>query len=153
MKTHEFMRKDLTSVDIETPISEVIYIMEHSGLSSVPVLDEEGKLAGMISERDIIRAALPSYFDMLHSSAILPNINQLSKALEEISLRPVSEFMVTEPAVAHPDDEDLQVAEMFIRRRLKQIPVADHAGHLVGIVRRIDLLNRLSHGGVLRNRR
>ncbi|MFO8034433.1 MAG: CBS domain-containing protein [Candidatus Bipolaricaulota bacterium] len=153
MKTYDFMRKDLTSVDTETPISEVIYIMEQSGLSSVPVLDEEGRLAGVISERDIIRAALPSYFDMLHSTAILPNINQLSESLKRHSSRPVSEFMVRDPVVARPTHEDLQVAEMFIRNRLKQIPVADDAGHLVGIVRRIDLLSQLSSGGILRNRR
>ncbi len=153
MKTHEFMRKDLTSMDTEPPVSEVIYVMEQSGLSSLPVLDEEGTLAGVISERDIIRAALPSYFDMLHSTAILPNLNQLGRSLERISQRPVSEYMVRDPVVVRPSDEDLQVAELFIRKRLKQIPVADDAGHLVGMVRRIDLLNQLSHGGLLRDRR
>ncbi len=153
MKAHEFMRKDLTSVDAETPISEVIYVMEQSGLSSLPVLDDEGTLVGVISERDIIRAALPSYFDMLHSTAILPNLNQLGRSLERISQRPASEFMARDPVVVRPSDEDLQVAQLFIRRRLKQIPVANEAGYLVGVVRRIDLLNQLSRGGILRDRR
>ncbi len=150
MKTYEFMRNDLTSADTETPIEEVIYLMGQSGLSSLPVLDEEGRLAGVISERDILRAALPSYFDMLHSASVLPNINQLSKALEQLADHPVSTLMVHDPVVAHPSHEDLQVAELFIRRGLKQIPVVDTEGHLLGVVRRIDLLSQLSHRGVLR---
>ncbi len=152
MKTHEFMRNDLSSVDTDTPIEEVIYLMEQSGLSSLPVLDEDGRLAGVIAERDILRAALPSYFDMLHSTSVLPNINQLSKALESLADQPTSKLMVRDPVVAHPSHEDLQVAELFIRRRLKQIPVVDTEGHLLGAVRRIDLLSELSHRGVLRAR-
>jgi len=65
MKAQGIMRRDLTSVEIDTPISEVIYLMEQSGLAALPVLDEEGVLVGMISERDIIRAALPGYLEML----------------------------------------------------------------------------------------
>ncbi len=152
MKTRDFMRKDLTSVDTDTPIHEVIYIMEQAGLSSLPVLDEDGKIVGMISERDVLRAALPSYFDMLHSTAILPSFNQLSQSLERIAAEPAARFMVEAPQVARPDHEDMQIAELFLRKRLKQIPVVNEAGYLVGVVRRIDLLSQLSRGGILRNR-
>jgi len=150
MKAREFMRKDLTSVETDTPIAEVIYIMEHTELSSLPVVDDEGRLVGMISERDIIRAALPRYFDMLHSTSVLPNIDQLTKALERMADHPASTYMTEGPLTVRPDDEDLQVADLFIRKRLKQIPVVDADNHLVGIVRRIDLLNRLSQRGVRR---
>ncbi len=150
MKVREFMRKDLSSVETDTPISEVIYIMEHTELSSLPVVDDKARLAGVISERDLIRAALPSYFDMLQSTSVLPNIDQLAKALERMADHPASSYMTEAPVTVHPEDEDLQVAELFIRKRLKQIPVVDAAGHLVGIVRRIDLLDRLSQRGVRR---
>lgn len=152
MKTCEFMRKDLTSVDTDTPIHEVIYIMEQVGLSSLPVLDEDGKIVGMISERDVLRAALPSYFDMLHSTAILPSFNQLSQSLERIATEPAGRFMMNDPQVARPDQEDMQIAEIFLRKRLKQIPVVNEDGYLVGVVRRIDLLSQLSRGGFLRSR-
>ncbi|MGC9530152.1 MAG: HPP family protein [Candidatus Bipolaricaulaceae bacterium] len=143
MKAREIMRRDLTAVEPETPVSEVIYLMEQSGLASLPVLDDEGKLVGLVSERDIIRAALPGYLEMLHSASFLPNLNQLSRRLREMAGQPVSEYMNARVISAHPDDEDLQIADTLIRNELKQLPVVDGEGHLVGVIRRIDLLYRL----------
>lgn len=144
MKARELMRRDLTSVEPDTPVSEVIYLMEQAGLSSIPVLDDEGVLVGVISERDIIRAALPGYLEMLHSASFLPNLNQLSKRLKEMAPEPVSKYMHPDVIFVHPDDEDLQIADTLIRNKLKQLPVVDDQGHLVGVIRRIDLLYRLS---------
>ncbi|RLE31006.1 histidine kinase [Candidatus Acetothermia bacterium] len=143
MKAREFMRRDLTSVERDATVGEVIYLMEQSGLSSLPVLDDEGVLVGVISEKDLIRAALPGYLEMLHSASFLPNLNQLSRRLKEMAGEPVSKYMHSDVISVHPDDEDLQIADTLIRHELKQVPVVDGEGHLVGVIRRIDLLYHL----------
>jgi len=142
VKARDLMRRDLTSLEPDTLVHEAIYIMEQSGLSTLPVVDEEGKLVGIITEHDLIQAALPEYFEMLHSVTFLPNLNQIQKRLREMAFRPVSEYM-KEVFSVHLDDEDLHIADLLIRKRLKQIPVVDGEGHLVGVIRRIDLLSRL----------
>ncbi|NOX44613.1 MAG: CBS domain-containing protein [Caldiserica bacterium] len=142
MKARDLMRRDLTSVEPDTLIYEVVYLMEQSGLSTLPVVDEEGRLVGIITEHDLIHAALPEYFDMLHSISFLPNLNQIQRRLKEMAFRPVSEYM-KEVISVHLDDEDLHIADLLIRKRLKQIPVVDGEGHLVGVIRRIDILSRL----------
>ena len=143
MKAHEIMRRDLSSVEVDTPIAEVIHLMEQSGLASLPVVDEEGVLVGIISERDLIRAALPGYLEMLHSASFLPSLNQLSQRLKEMASEPVSKYMHSDVISVRPEDEDLQIADTLIRNELKQLPVVDEEGHLVGVIRRIDLLYRL----------
>lgn len=143
MKAREFMRRDLTSVELDATIAEVIYLMEQSGLSSLPVLDDEGVLVGVISEKDLIRAALPGNLEMLHSASFLPSLNQLTRRLQEMADHPVSEYMRSDVIFVRPDDEDLQIADTLIRHELKQIPVVDEQGHLVGVIRRIDLLYHL----------
>ena len=50
---------------------QVIKLLDNSGLSSLPVVDEEGKVVGIISERDLIRALVPEYVDMLSSASFL----------------------------------------------------------------------------------
>lgn len=142
MKAKELMRRDLTSVEADTPVREVVYLMDQAGLSTLPVVDDEGRLIGVITEHDLIHAALPQYFDMLHSISFIPNLNQLQERLKEMGPRPVSEYM-KDPISVHEDDEDLHIADLLIRRRLKQIPVVDAEGHLVGVIRRIDILYRL----------
>ncbi len=143
MKAREFMRRDLTSVELDTTVSQVIYLMHQSGLSSLPVVDEDGRVAGVVSERDLIRAALPGYVEMLQSASFLPSLDQLSRKLHEIGDKPIAEFMVREVVAARPDDNDLHLADLMIRKALKQIPVLDEQSRLVGVVRRIDLLHRL----------
>lgn len=143
MKAHEFMRRDLTSVELDSTVLHVIYLLHESGLASLPVLDAEGHVVGVISERDLIRAVLPGYVEMLQSVAFLPSLDQMSRKLREIGGRPISEFMVSEVVAARPDDSDLHLADLMIRRGLKQIPVLDGEKRLVGVVRRIDLLHRL----------
>ncbi|MCX7750430.1 MAG: CBS domain-containing protein [Candidatus Bipolaricaulota bacterium] len=144
MKARDLMRRDLTSVDLDTPLADVVYLLHQSGFSSLPVLDEEGRVVGIVSERDLIRAALPGYVEMLQSAAFLPSLDRIRRKLREIGGRPVSEFMVTDLVLARLDDNDLYLADLMIRKGLKQIPVVDEGRRLVGVVRRIDLLHRLS---------
>jgi len=143
MKVRDFVRRDLSSVERDTPISQAIKLLENAGLSSLPVVDEEGRLVGVISERDIIRALVPEYMDMLHSASFLPSLDQLARKLREIGDHPVERYMTKEVVVAKLDDSDLYVADIMLRKGLKQLPVVDEKGRLVGMVRRIDLLSRL----------
>lgn len=143
MKVRDFLRRDLTSVDRDTPLGQVIRLLEQSGHASLPVVDEEGRVIGVVSERDIIRALLPGYMDLLRSASFLPSLNQMAKKLREIAHLPVERFMTREVVACKPEDTDLHVADLMLRKGLKQIPVVDEAGRLVGVVRRIDLLSHL----------
>ncbi|MGB9757338.1 MAG: HPP family protein [Candidatus Bipolaricaulaceae bacterium] len=143
MKVRDFVRRDLSAVERDTPVIQVIKLLDNSGLSSLPVVDEEGKVVGVISERDLIRALIPAYVDMLHSASFLPSLDRLAKKLREIGNHPVERYMTKEVVVAHLDDTDLHVADLMLRKGLKQLPVVDEKGHLIGLVRRIDLLSRL----------
>lgn len=143
MKVRDFLRRDLTSVDRDTPLGQVIRLLEQSGHASLPVVDEEGRVIGVVSERDIIRALLPGYMDLLRSASFLPSLNQMAKKLKEIAHLPVEQFMTREVVACKPEDTDLHVADLMLRKGLKQIPVVDEAGRLVGVVRRIDLLSHL----------
>lgn len=150
MKARELMRRDLTSAGPDTSVALVIYVMEQSGLSPLPILDDEGRLVGVVAEADIVRAALPGYLEMLHSASFLPSLNQLGRRLEEMAPEPISKYMSQEVFAVGLEDEDLHIADTLIRKGLRQLPVVDENGRLLGVVRRIDLLARLGRRGVHR---
>ncbi|MBC7317731.1 CBS domain-containing protein [Candidatus Bipolaricaulota bacterium] len=143
MKVRDFLRRDLTAVEADSSVLHAIKLLENSGLSALPVVDEEGRVVGIVSERDIIRALVPEYMDMLHSASFLPSLDRLTKRLKEIAAHPVARYMTKEVVVARLEDNDLHVADLMLRKGLKQLPVVDEQGRLVGVVRRIDLLSRL----------
>jgi CBS domain-containing protein len=143
LKVKEIMTRNLTAVEEDTPIKDLIYILDRSGLGSLPVVDSFERPIGFISERDIIEAALPGYFEMLHGGAFLPDINRLHQRLKQIENETVGKYMTKEVIKVSEDDDDLYAADLMIRRDLKVIPVVNKEGILVGVVRRIDLLKDL----------
>lgn len=143
MRVKDIMTKDLTAVRENQSLKALIYLLEKSELSGVPVIDKQGTVVGFISERDVIQAALPNYFEMLRTASYLPDINQLSQRLEEIKNDPVSEYMVEDVITVDEDEEDIHVADLIIRNELNRVPVINEDGMLAGIVQRIDLLGAL----------
>ena len=140
MKVRDIMTKDLTAVEKDISVRKLIFILNNAEMPNLPVVDEEGKLTGFISEKDLIRAALPGYFEMLHSTSFIPDMNQLSKKLNQIADEPIEKFVRTTVMSVTDEDDDLQAADLIIRKGVKNVPVVDADGRLVGRVRRIDLL-------------
>lgn len=143
MKVGEIMTRDLTSVEKDISVKELIFILDNAKMSDMPIVDEEGKLIAFISAKDVIKAALPGYFEMLHSASFIPDMNQFAKKLAQIADEPVEKHMHTDVICVEVDDDDLQAADLIIRKNLKSLPVVDVERRLVGVVRRIDLLHHL----------
>jgi len=137
------MTKDLTAVEKDISVRELIFILNNAEMPNVPVVDEDGRLTGFVSEKDLIRAALPGYFEMLHSTSFIPDMNQLSRKLTSIADEPIEKFVQKTVMSVTEDDDDLQAADLIIRKGVKNVPVVDANGRLVGRVRRIDLLRHL----------
>jgi len=140
VKVRDIMTKDLTAVESDIPVRELIFILNNAEMPNVPVVDGDGRLTGFISEKDLIRAALPGYFEMLHSTSFIPDMNQLARKLGQIADEPIERFIRTTVMSVTEDDDDLQAADLIIRKGVKNVPVVDADGRLVGRVRRIDLL-------------
>jgi CBS-domain-containing membrane protein len=143
MKVYQIMTKDLTSVEKDTSVKELIFILKNSELPNMPVVDEDGRLTGFISEKDLIKAALPGYFEMLHSTSFIPDMNQLAKKLTQIANDPIEKYMHRDVIFVKEDDDDLQAADLIIRKNVKSLPVVDKERRLVGVVKRINLLQHL----------
>jgi CBS domain-containing protein len=140
MKVREIMTKDLTAVEKDMPVRELIFILENAEMPNMPVVEDDGMLIGFISEKDLIRAALPGYFEMLHSASFIPDMNQLATKLIQIADEPIEKYMRRDVCFVTEDDDDLRAADLVIRQGVKNVPVVDGGGRLVGRVRRIDLL-------------
>ena len=143
MKVSEIMTRDLTSVESDIPVRELIFILDNAEMPNVPVVDNDGRLTGFISEKDLIRAALPGYFEMLHSASFIPDMNQLAGKLEQIADQPIEKYMRHDVMSVTEEDDDLRAADLIIRKGVKNLPVVDNDNRLIGRVRRIDLLRRL----------
>jgi CBS domain-containing protein len=140
MKVKELMTRDLTAAEPTMTVRELIELFYRSGLSSVPVVNEEGRIVGIISERDIIEGALPGYFEVLYG---ITDMNHLSQKLREIENDRIEFYMIPEVVTVEEDEDDLVAADLMIRKNVKSLPVVNKDGIFVGVLRRIDLLKDL----------
>ncbi|MCI2430394.1 CBS domain-containing protein [Candidatus Acetothermia bacterium] len=143
MKVKEIMTRDLTAVEPGITVKELILLFERSGLTSVPVVDEEGRILGIVSERDIIEGAMPGYFELLYGTAFFADMNRFSQKLREIENDRIEFYMTSDAIKIEEDEDDLTAADLLIRKNLKALPVVNRDGILVGMLRRIDLLKDL----------
>ncbi|KUL03476.1 MAG: Putative signal transduction protein with CBS domain [Synergistales bacterium 54_9] len=142
MRIGELMDRDLTALTPETTVGDAVEILSVHRISGAPVLDAEGRIRGFISEKDIVKAALPGYFELLQDPSFLPDFDQFSRRLRKISLDPVEKYMVREVVAFNEDDSDFQVAIIMMRENLKRAPVVS-GDVFVGMVSRADLLDHL----------
>ncbi|MDK2840048.1 MAG: hypothetical protein PWQ83_1627 [Thermosipho sp. (in: thermotogales)] len=144
MKVKDFYIRDITAVLEDESVSRVLKILSRQQVTGVPVMDEDYKVVGFISENDIIRAALPSYFSLLQTASFIPDLNQFVRNLKKISNRAVSEIM-TKPAITIKESTPLlHAADLMIRHSLKILPVVDEDDKLLGVITRMKILEAVS---------
>jgi len=107
-------------------------------VSAFPVLDDDGKVIGVVSEADMLaKEALNS-----EPEGMPGMITGLLRRKEHEKARGITaqDLMTSPPVIVAPDDTVERAARLMYSRKVKRLPVVDADGHLVGIVSRADLL-------------
>ncbi|MDD3655212.1 MAG: CBS domain-containing protein [Atribacterota bacterium] len=142
MKIKDFMHRNTASVLSNCSLEEVIKIMALQRINGIPIVDENQKVIGFISQHDIIKALLPNYLTVISSNIFLTEFIQLSKKLKEYAHFQVKEFMNKEVITINEDDNEVMAADLLIRYKIHHLPVLRN-GYLAGIVTMRDLLKAM----------
>ena len=147
MKAFDVMTADVVSVRPDVSIKDVAKILLKSGISAVPVVDENGSPIGMVSEGDLIPRPEPEgearrdwWLALLAEGEAL---NPDFLANLKTSNRMASDIMSSPVVSVAPDADIGEIARLLANYRIKRVPVV-HDGHVVGIVSRADLLRALA---------
>ena len=140
MKVKEIMVKDVTSISPETGADEALALLEKMQISGLPVIDENGKLAGMFTEKDILSYILPSYIEKVGRFIYEENPKSTKKKFMELSKIKVRQLMRKDVVTTTEDTALCEVARIMLTQKARRIPVIDKSGKVVGIVARCDIL-------------
>lgn len=136
------MLRNTVSVLPDCSLEELIKIMALQRVNGLPVVDEDQRVIGFISQHDIVAALLPNYLGIISSNVFLTEFIQLSKKLKEYAHRKVEEFMTKDIITIGEDDNEVMAADLLIRHKIHHLPVL-RDGFLVGIVTMKDLLKAM----------
>lgn len=141
----EIMTREVISVKRDTPLAVVAEAMGQRGISGVPVVDEAGKVVGVISEKDFLTAmgvTEPQNFMTLVASCLR------TKGCVALPIKKqTAGDLMSSPAVTVTEETHVrEIAEIFTARNINRVPVTDPAGNLRGIVSRGDLVKATLQG-------
>jgi CBS domain-containing protein len=130
----------------DVPYKEMAAALRENRVSAFPVLDDEGKVIGVVSEADLLtKEALDGGYDGMPGM-----ITGLLRRKEQGKARGTTAAdLMTHPAVTiSPDAAVENAARLMYQSKIKRLPVVDSDGHLIGIISRADVLSvfdRLDH--------
>jgi CBS domain-containing protein len=146
LKVKDIMTKEVITVSPETEIVQATKLLLENRINGVPVMDETGKLVGILCQSDLIaqqkKLPIPSFFTLLNGLIPLISKKQLEKQVQKIAAITVAQAMTPNPVTVQPDINIEEVAALMVDRNFHTIPVVDE-GELVGIVGKEDMLRAL----------
>lgn len=106
---------DPITLTVDATIGDALQLMRENKIGGIPIVDESGKLAGILTNRDL--------------------------RFEEDMRRKVNEVMTKEHLITAPEGTDLKAAEKILRQtKVEKLPVTDKSGRLVGLITYRDIL-------------
>jgi CBS domain-containing protein len=140
MQARELMSTNLTVVPPETPIAAVAELLATRGISAVPVVDEQGKPLGLVTEGDLIRrlaneprGPLTWFLDLFRGAT--PQVQRFAKAYGKTARDVMTADLITVQENATPEE----IARLMEKHGIRRVPVVKD-GKMVGLVSRADLL-------------
>lgn len=138
----EVMTRQVITLSPDMTVAQAWESMLSHFLKAMPVVDFNQRVVGLLTDEDLInRAGLEQHISMVGrlDEAIL---NEQLAELRKSTLK-VADVM-TKPAItAHVGETLGTVAARMAKHGVKRLPVVDHAGKLVGVVSRVDVLRQV----------
>jgi CBS domain-containing protein len=132
----ELMTPGVVSVGPDTPFKEIAQLLAGNDITSVPVIDDQDRPLGVVSEADLLRNEAAGE----DPNGLLPE-PRLSARDRDRSEATTARGLMTSPAVcARPEWTVVEAARVMEQRHFKRLLVVDEAGRLIGVVSRSDLL-------------
>ena len=137
----DIVRRSAPSVREHTVLTVAADALVESGLGSLPVLDADGLLTGVVSEGDLLRFVVGTR----HEHAGFPGRSPAAYR-QDAYRHVVADVMTRNPVTATEPLPVEEVARLFVRLPWRMLPVV-RLGRLVGVVTRTDVVHALVGSG------
>ncbi len=142
----DIMATELITVTPDMDISMAAKILLDNRINGVPVVDDGGRLVGILCQSDLItqqkKLPIPTLFTFLDGLIRLTSMKQIEKQVSKIAALKVLEAMTPEPVTVRPDTGIETVASLMVDNSFHTLPVVEDSD-LVGIIGKEDVLRTL----------
>jgi CBS domain-containing protein len=146
MRIREAMTNRVARIRADASMFEAAEAVSLSGVSDLMVVDSTGAFTGVLSEGDILRAALPDLDEILAAGGSLEGaFDRFVQKGRDLSTLPIMPFVIGDALAVDPDDHVAEAAVVFVERNIRLLPVV-RDGRLLGVISRADVCNAVVGG-------
>jgi predicted transcriptional regulator len=120
----DYMARHLITLQPDDEVLRAVHTLAENNISGAPVIDKDGKLVGIFTEKDCMQVVLNATYHSEYGGL-------------------VAEFMTADVHVMQAQDSIVEAAERFLKQRYHRYPVMDN-NRLVGQISRGDVLRALN---------
>lgn len=128
MHVSDRMSTPAITITPETPFQDALKLMRERRFRRLPVVNGEGKLVGIVSERDLLHAA--------PSPATSLSVWEMNYLLSKLR---VEQLMTTQVIVACPDMPIEEAARLMVEHKIGGLPVVNEQRQVVGVITETDI--------------
>lgn len=146
-KVKDIMVTEVITIRDDASVEELSQLLLEKKISGVPVVDGNGRLAGVATEGDLIikdsDLHFPRYFKLLDGIIYLESLNKFKSNLKKYLGTRVADVMTKDVRTVKEDTPVNEAANLMIRYNINRLPVMDDQGNLAGIVTRADIVKSM----------
>ena len=143
----DIMTKEVVSVKGTTTVREMAEIFDKMGFGSLPVLDDQGNLSGIVTASDLIEQGrplhIPTVISLFDWVIPLESEQSLERDLRKITAQTAAELASKDVVTILPTEPVSKAAELMSSHKLHALPVVE-GKRVVGIVSRIDIIRAMN---------
>ena len=146
LSARDIMTTEVVSVSPTASLKELAQTFVSTRYSNLPVIDEAGKLVGVISETDLVEQQKPLHiptaitlFDWVFTFG---NEKRFREEVDRVTANTVGELCRREPVTCAPDTPVNELAGLMSQHKVHMLPVVEQE-RLIGVVARLDLIRTM----------
>ncbi len=145
----DIMDPNPATVAPETPVEEVVRLMREHELPGIPVVDDDGRCVGIVTEADLVLPDdqgdlhIPHYVNLFGGTVFLEPLSRFEHRLRKAFASDAADMMTRRPDTVGPDTTVRDAARLIHESGHNRLPVVED-DRLVGVVTRVDVLGALA---------
>ncbi|MCK4739439.1 MAG: CBS domain-containing protein [Deltaproteobacteria bacterium] len=147
MLASKMMSTDIITLTIHDTLDDALKLLYDVKVRVLPIVDDEKKLAGVISPRLLLRRVLPGYISKgyLKDVAFAPDLSQFMENIEKLNECKIGDFLEKPCCLITPETSAMEVAAIFVNADppLESIIVVDDEKRILGLISPVDIFKRL----------
>jgi CBS domain-containing protein len=146
----DLMSSPVVTVTEKTEVRELARILAEKKISGAPVVDQQGKVIGVVTESDLIfqnkKVHIPTVVAILDAFIFLESPERMDKEMKKMAGTKVEDIYTSKPITVEQHTPLEEVATLMAEKKIHTLPVLDAAGNLVGVIGKSDIIRLIAEG-------